>query len=237
MKYYVDLHIHSALSPCGDQDMTPNNIVNMAMLKGLDFIAVTDHNAVGNVRAVMECAQDKGIVVVPGMEVQTSEEVHILCLFPNLESAVKIENLVQKYLPPLKNRPDIFGEQIIYNSRDEVIGYTDKLLVTATAMPIHRIKDEVERVGGVAIPAHIDRNSFSIISNLGFIPHELGFTTVELSKQVDKTQYFKQNPSIRKYNLICNSDAHYLCDISEPEEFVNLQEKNVDHLLHFLRGG
>ncbi|NLY43201.1 MAG: PHP domain-containing protein [Clostridiaceae bacterium] len=236
MRYYIDLHIHSALSPCGDEDMTPNNIVNMAALKGLDFIAVTDHNAVGNTQAIMECAQDKGIIAVPGMEVQTSEEVHVLCLFPDLESAVEIENLVQRHLPAFKNRPDIFGPQVLYNSKDEVIGYEDKLLVTATALPIHRIKYEVEKVGGVAIPAHIDKNSFSIISNLGFIPDELGFTAVEVSKRVDKKEYARQNPGIEKYRILCNSDAHYLWDISEPDEFVELEEKTIVSLLKYLKG-
>ena len=111
MKLYYDLHIHSALSPCGDMDMTPNNIVNMSIIKGLDIIAVSDHNSVGNVRSCLKVAERSDLVVVPAMEVETSEEVHVLCLFPDIESAEKMAEQVYAALGDIKNRPEIFGDQ------------------------------------------------------------------------------------------------------------------------------
>ena len=127
---YYDFHIHSCLSPCGDKDMTPNNIVNMAALLGLNAIAVSDHNTVGNVRACQEVAKDVGITVIPGMEVQTAEEVHILTLYPSIEAAEKVAGEVYKKLPDIKNRPEIFGEQVFMDSGDNITGYEEKLLIS-----------------------------------------------------------------------------------------------------------
>ncbi|MGE4283222.1 MAG: PHP domain-containing protein [Clostridia bacterium] len=235
MRYYIDLHIHTTLSPCADQDMTPNNIVNMAVLKGLDFIAVTDHNSTGNVRAVMECAQETGLVVVPGMEIESSEEVHMLCFFPNVSVAEVVGNLVYNHLPNIQNRPGIFGCQEIYNSKDELIGCEEKLLLTATLLSIDKIKAEVERLGGVVVPSHIDRQSFSIISNLGFIPKELGFAAVEISKNSDRVEFLRKNPNILHYKSITNSDAHHLSEISEVDEGIDLKEKSIAALLSYLK--
>ncbi|MBZ4646425.1 MAG: hypothetical protein JG777_1914 [Clostridia bacterium] len=235
MKYFIDLHIHSALSPCADDDMTPNNIVNMAILKNLDFIAITDHNATGNVQAAIECARGKDIIVIPGMEVQSSEEVHMVCLFPTVQAANQMEQLVQQHLPKLDNRPDIFGYQILYDTNDEFVGYNNKLLVTATSLSINVIKNEVEKLGGVTIPSHIDRKSFSIIANLGFIPEELEFSTVEISKCTDRDKFLRENPDIGRYTIISNSDAHHLYDISEADESIEMADKTIDCLLNFLR--
>jgi hypothetical protein len=232
MKYFIDLHIHTTLSPCADNDMTPNNIVNMAMLKGLDFIAITDHNSARNVEAVIECARGKGIIIVPGMEVESAEEVHMVCLFPNLDAVYNMEELVQVHLPNLKNDVKIFGAQVIYNSRDEIIGYDDRLLVTATSLSIDRIKASVEDLGGIAIPSHVDRQSFSVISNLGFIPPELNFTVVELSKHTNKVAFLANNPFLSRYMMIQNSDAHHLEDISEAEEAIDLVNKSIGDLLN-----
>jgi len=233
MKYYYDLHIHTALSPCADNDMTPNNIVHMALLKGLDFIAITDHNTAGNVDAVMQCASSKDIIVIPGMEVESAEEVHILCLFPTLKDAKSMEELIAKNLPPIKNRADIFGEQILYDKGDNVIGYHENLLVTATSLTINDIKDSAENFGGVAIPAHIDRSSYSIISNLGFISEDLNFSTVEISKRNNNIlNYYLQ---LNHYKIICNSDAHDLGQISEAENSIELEEKTISCLFHYLK--
>ena len=134
MKCFIDLHIHSCLSPCAEEDMTPNNIVNMSVLKGLDIIGVTDHNSAKNAAAVFEAGKRAGLVVVPGMELCTLEEVHLLCLFKNLEDVENFQDIVYGNLPPIKNREDIFGSQIIMNSRDEITGQEEILLSGACSL-------------------------------------------------------------------------------------------------------
>lgn len=229
MKFYYDLHIHSALSPCGDMDMTPNNIVNMAVLKGLDIIAVSDHNSVGNVRAVMEVALDKPITVVPAMEVETLEEVHVLCLFPDIESAETAATELKAKFNSVTNRPEIFGDQAYMNSQDEITGYEENLLVTATSLSIEDVKELADRNGGVAIPAHVDRNSYSVISNLGVLP-DIGFSAVEVSKNLSPDSY----EYLRK-KIIQNSDAHYLWDISERESNIDLPQCSAEALIKYLK--
>ena len=229
MKLYYDLHIHSALSPCGDMDMTPNNIVNMSIIKGLDIIAVSDHNSVGNVRSCMKVAEGKDIVVVPGMEVETSEEVHVLCLFPDIESAEKMAGAVYAALGDIKNRPEIFGEQAFMDVEDEICGTEEKLLVTATTLSIDKVKKLADECGGVAVPAHLDRSSYSALSNLGMLP-DIGFNTVEVSKKT-----LPENFSYLGKKIIQNSDAHYLEDISEPECSIDLPEKSAAALIEWLK--
>ena len=230
MKLYYDLHIHSALSPCGDNDMTPNNIVNMSIIKGLDMIAVTDHNSCGNVRAVMEAAGDR-ILVIPGMEVETSEEVHVVCYFPDIESAEKMGEYVKEHMPGVKNQEEIFGEQLYMDSEDNIIGKEENLLVTATDLDIFEVVKKVRELGGAAVPAHIDRSSYSVLSNLGFMPPELLVETVEITA---KNRLKMEEEYGKKYNIISDSDAHYLEDIHEPEFSVNLMSKSAKKLIEYL---
>lgn len=213
---YYDFHLHSALSPCGDADMTPNNIVGMAQIKGLDAIAISDHNTVGNVRAAMEAGKELGMTVIPGMEVETEEEVHILTLYPSIEAAEYAGEEVYKKLPMIPNRPDIFGEQCFMDSDDNVTGYEQKLLLTATTLSMNSLYELVKTAGGLFIPAHVDRHSFSVLSNLGFIPDDIDINYVELSKRVEDIKgYLNSRPELKEYKLFRDSDAHYLEDISE----------------------
>ncbi|WHH59219.1 PHP domain-containing protein [Petroclostridium sp. X23] len=235
MRYSVDLHIHTALSPCADRDMTPNNIVNMAILKGLDFISITDHNAAGNIQSIMECAKGKDLTVIPGMEIESSEEVHVLCYFCDIYAVKEMEKLINRHMPNIENRPDIFGSQELYDSKDEIIGYQNRLLLTATSLPINRIKAEVEKLGGVVVPSHVDRQSFSIISNLGFISEEMGFATIEISKHCDKDEFLRKNPDLIRYKSITNSDAHHLFEISEADEWVDLVDKSAESMISYLK--
>ncbi len=231
MKYYYDFHIHTALSPCGDEDMTPNNIVNMALLKELDMIAITDHNSCENVEAVMKVAQDSNLLVIPGMEIETSEEVHMVCLFPSMEAAKEMQEIVYNSLPPLKNRRDIFGRQLIVNEFEEVIGENDRLLLTATSLSVYDVVKYVASFKGATYPAHIDRNSYSIISNLGWIPEDLSINTIEISKNADFDKYMSEYCSL---NIIISSDAHYLPDISEREYSIELSEKSIAKVIEAL---
>lgn len=230
MEFAVDFHIHSALSPCGDEDMTPGNIVNMALLKGLDIIAVTDHNSCANLPAVLDVAKENGLMVIPGMEVQTKEEVHILCLFKRFEGAVKFAEIVYNSLPDIRNSEEVFGSQLVFNSKDEIVGKEDKLLLSSTVLSVNDVFVLVRGLGGICIPAHVDRPGFSIIANLGFIPPNLKVKTIEISKRNTPEAVLKKYPFLDKYQHIISSDAHYLQDISEREFFVELDCLSVSEL-------
>ena len=149
MKCYYDFHIHSCLSPCADMDMTPHSIAGMSYINGLNAIAVADHNTARNVRAVSKAAEEYAICVVPGIEAESAENIHLLCLFPTIEAAEEMGTFLESHLPPIKNRPDIFGEQWIMNEVDEKTGEIDVLLINATDLPIEEIKARAELLGGV----------------------------------------------------------------------------------------
>ncbi len=226
MKMYYDLHIHSALSPCGDEDMTPNNIVNMAILKGLDVISVTDHNSCGNVRSVMEVAGDS-ILVIPGMEIESAEEIHILAYFSEIEQAERMEELLKQNSTYVKNRPEIFGRQLYLDSNDEIIGEEDRLLVMASNLSIQEIFSYVRECGGVPVPAHIDRTSYSVISNLGSIPQEIEANAVEITAP-NREKWDGNYPYLE---VLTSSDAHYLGDISERLNYLDISTKNIADFL------
>ena len=202
MTVSYDLHIHSCLSPCGEMEMTPNNMIGMAAVLELPVIAVSDHNTTKNLPACAEVAKEAGILLVPGMEITTAEEVHVLSLFPDVKAALEAGDEVYSHLPNIQNRPDIFGEQIIMDGKDRPVGSLDKLLINATDLSIEKVFDLVFRYGGIPIPAHIDKSSNSILSNLGFIPPELNVRLVEVSRPPFAPADI--------YRVISDSDAHAL---------------------------
>ncbi len=219
---YYDFHIHSALSPCGDEDMTPNNIVNMAKLCGLDAIAISDHNSVKNAKAAIEAGKRIGLTVLPAMEVETEESVHILTLYPDIESAEEAAKAVYNALPDIKNRPEIFGRQLIMDADDNITGVEERLLISPTSLSVNSLFDMVKSVGGLFIPAHIDRHSYSILTALGFMPQDLDIKMVEISKNTtDLTAYLESRPELKKYRILRNSDAHYLDQLSERDAFLD----------------
>lgn len=225
MKCYYDLHIHSCLSPCADMEMTPHSIAGMSFINGLDVIAVADHNTARNVRATQKAAQQYKITVVPAIEAESAENIHLLCLFPSADAAEDMGELLEKSLPPIKNRADIFGEQCIMNETDEKTGEIDVLLINATSLCAEEIKKETQKRGGVCIAAHIDREKNGIVSILGCVPDDLSFSTLELSNKADG---YKRE---EKYKYISNSDAHYLTDISEKINFLETEEISVKEIL------
>ncbi|WP_026485857.1 PHP domain-containing protein [Caldanaerobius polysaccharolyticus] len=218
---YVDLHIHTALSPCASDDMTPNNIVNMALLKGLDAIAVTDHNSSLNVRAVVQVAKGR-IKVIPGMEVQSREDVHILCLFDSCEGAERFQEVIYRHLPPVSNREEIFGRQLIMDCNDDIVGVEDRLLLNAVNLSVEDICALSRDCGGISIPAHVDRQGFGMLYQLGFIPDNLLFTHLEVSRHCDIPDFLRAHPELMKYHIIKSSDAHQLGDILERYDAVEI---------------
>jgi predicted metal-dependent phosphoesterase TrpH len=212
--------------------MTPNNIVNMACLKGLDAIAVTDHNAAGNVRAVTRAAEGKNLIVIAGMEIETAEEVHVLSLFPSVFAAETAEAEVQARLPRLQNDSAIFGRQLLFDENDRVTAEEPRLLITAAALSIAEVFALVRRLGGLPVAAHIDRDSYSVLSNLGGIPEELGAVTVEISRAVEHPEeYLLPRPELRGCKIMRNSDAHRLGDLSERVNSVTTDGNSAADLL------
>lgn len=234
MELNYDFHLHSCLSPCGDNDMTPYNLVNMAKIMGLDVIALTDHNTCLNCPAAMKAGEEAGILVIPGMELCTDEEVHVVCLFSNLENALDFSAYVRERIPPVENREKIFGEQLIMDERDNVIGKENLLLTTAADISLDKVPELVKSFGGVAFPAHIDRSSYSVISNLGMIDEYMGFTTAEITKDADKNDYIKKFPVLEKMNILTSSDAHYLENIGSAGGKINVVEQEIDKILSIL---
>ncbi|NLK64729.1 MAG: PHP domain-containing protein [Tissierellia bacterium] len=227
MKFYYDLHIHSDLSPCSSSDMTPNNIINMSLIKGLDIISVTDHNTAGNLRAVTGLGNKAGIKVIPGLEVTTREEVHVLCYFRGLDSAEEFGSVIYESLPSVKNNPEIFGEQNIYNSNDEITGNLEKLLINASKYTIEDIYSMVKEYCGVMIPAHINKMTNGVLGVLGFIPIDLKIDFVEVYSKLPI-----DNRMTEKYQVLNNSDAHQLIDISEPINYFELDD--IEEIYEYL---
>ncbi len=238
-RFYYDLHIHSCLSPCGDDESTPDSIAGMGELNGLDIMALTDHNTTKNCPAFFAAAKRHGIIPVAGMELTTAEEIHIVCLFKTLESALLFGDAVETRRIKIKNRTDIFGNQFIMNENDEKIGEDDFLLSNATTISLEEVPDFVKQFGGICYPAHVDREANGIIAVLGLFPKTPYFPTIEVHDSEKREQYAtlcKKDIS----RVVTSSDAHYLWDISEKKEYFDLdceRENAVEVLFDRLGGG
>ena len=245
MEYFADLHIHSCLSPCGDDDMTPANICGMAKLKGLDVIAIADHNTARNLPAAKEACDAYEMLLLPAMEITTREEVHLLGYFPDVETALEFGEMLRGRLPAKKNKPNFFGHQYVMNSDDEVVDEEDALLIGATDLPLAEAARQVEAFGGVAVPAHINRGSNGLLVNLGLMPEEPFYQTVEVWRHLPCEEKI-----LRGRHVLHSSDAHYLgdiqelCrriiiinkgDIQEREHALRLREGSVEELLRWMR--
>ncbi|MBQ8195746.1 MAG: PHP domain-containing protein [Oscillospiraceae bacterium] len=236
MKLSYDLHIHSCLSPCGDNDMIPSNIVGMAMLKQLDVIAVTDHCSCLNCPAVAKLAAAYGITALFGMELTTEEEVHVLCLFDELEKAMDFGSYVRTQYLDVMNVPEIFGEQLIMDEDDNIIGKEETLLINATQIGFEQVFGLTEKYGGVMIPAHVEKKANSLLANLGAVPEDSRFTCFEMKHIGYREQISEEHPYFKKCRMITNSDAHYLENINEPVNFLEADENTAAAVLRALKG-
>lgn len=234
-KYYYDLHIHSCLSPCGDDDSTPDSIAGMGELNGLDIMALCDHNTCKNCPAFFEAAFRHGILPVAGMELTTAEDIHAICLFPNLEKAMEFDLLVSERRMKIENRTDIFGNQFICDGSDKVVGEEKYLLSIATDISLDEAPILVSSFGGICFPAHIDRESNGVISVLGTFPETENFTAAEFHDGGKISEYL-ENYNLDGKKLLINSDAHYLWDIKERTDFIYLDEipKDCENAGEFL---
>ncbi len=224
-RYYYDLHIHSCLSPCADDDNTPNNLLGMAQIAGINILALTDHNTTKNCPAFFEAACRYGIIPVAGMELTTSEDIHVVCLFERLEDAMLFNSKLDEYRVPFPNRPDIFGRQLITDKDDNVIAEEKNLLSNATQISLEELPELIESYGGVCYPAHIDRDANGIIATLGTFPITPVFECVEFHSEEKIPEYNERYAIEGKLKLV-SSDAHYLTDIRDAQSYLELSAEN-----------
>lgn len=241
-RYTYDLHIHSCLSPCADDDMTPGNIAGMAAVQGLGIAALTDHNSCKNCPAFFAHAKRLGIVPVAGMELTTAEDIHVICLFPTLESAMEFDGIVSERMIKVKNKPSIFGNQFLMDEKDEVCGVLEDLLINATTIDIKSAYNLCSDLGGVCYPAHIDRESGGMIAILGDFPPDVPFSSFELNFKEAYEEYAERFPDLKNKRFVISSDAHNLWSISEAENSLELDDepysskKVASELIKYLRG-
>ena len=224
-RYYYDLHIHSCLSPCAEDDATPANIAGMAALNGLQIVALTDHNTTRNCPAFFQAARSYGLIPIAGMELTTSEDVHIISLFPTLDDASSFQRIVDERRIRIKNKPAIFGHQYVMDEDDTILDEEADLLINATTISIDEAYSLAESFGGIAYPAHIDRTSNGMVSVLGGFPTDPPFTAFELHDAESLTVYRSQYPHIGDMTYVVSSDAHELGAISEAENSFLLDDE------------
>lgn len=211
--YKAELHIHTVLSPCAAVEMIPPLIIQTALEKQINLIAVTDHNSTYNIKAVIQAAQGTGIVVLPGMELQTKEEIHSICLFDTLEQAMAFQLKVSASLPNLCNKPEVFGEQFVVDASGDFLRREECLLLASSSLSLTEAWQTVNQLGGILIPAHIDRTVFGLLPVLGFVPQDIPLEALEISKRISSKDALKQYPQLKNYPLIQNGDAHQLEEI------------------------
>ncbi|MBQ7785114.1 MAG: PHP domain-containing protein [Clostridia bacterium] len=231
MKLFCDLHIHSCLSPCGDGLMTPNNIVGMAFIKQLSAIAVCDHNTARNLPAIKEVADMMGVVLLPGMELTTREEAHMLAYFKTVEEAVAFSDVIYAHLPPIPNNAKFFGEQQRMNAQDEVVGIEERLLISALDLSFEECAELIHAHGGLCVPAHINRGSNGCLNALGFLPSGVAYDALEISRAVAPPAM-----DVSGYRVLHSSDAHYLENILEPEFTIEAADRSAEALFHAIQG-
>jgi 3',5'-nucleoside bisphosphate phosphatase len=231
----VDTHIHTCLSPCAELDMHPSALVDAAVLAGLDAIAVCDHNSAENVGAVQRAGEAAGLAVIPGMEITSSEEVHILGLLPDVAAAMELQSKVYKALPG-RNDENAFGMQVIANEFAEVLGFNEHLLSGATTMNVEEVVSAIHDVDGLAIASHVDREGFGIIGQLGFIPSGLPLDAIEVSQRMPLPLARSSFAPKGDFSILCASDAHEPKDVARAATFVLMKEATLPELRRALTG-
>ncbi len=229
-EFKSDLHMHTWLSPCADLEMSPREIVKTAVEKSLDIIAITDHNSAENITAAIKASENIPLKVLGGMEISSSEEAHILALFEGIEGIMKLQDIVYDNLMPGENDEKLFGEQIVVNEKDEVLDFNKKLLIGATMLTAQEIIDTIHSLGGISIASHIDKDAFSIISQLGFITEDLAFDALEMSPNMSRQEAEETFATYNSFAWISSSDAHYINDIGKRTTSFFMNEPTIEEM-------
>jgi PHP family Zn ribbon phosphoesterase len=233
--YVAELHCHTVLSPCAEVEMIPPLIVEAAIERGINLLAITDHNASANVEAVQKAARGTELIVLPGMELQTREEVHLLCLFDTQEQSVEWQHVVDRHLPSLENDIEHFGEQFVVDETGEFIRRETQLLLTSASLSLEDAIGQVRAIGGLAIPAHVNRPAFGLIANLGFVPVDVQLDALEISRHLSVADAPKKFPQIKGYPLVQGGDAHRLDELLGANVF-QLENPTIAELKLALHG-
>lgn len=225
--YRADLHVHTCLSPCGDLEMSPHKIANQAKIKELDILGICDHNSAENTPALMKAAEKFDIRVLPGLEVTSQEEVHILALFDKVKPALALQDIVYAHLPG-ENDERAFGMQVIVNHRGDVLGFNKRLLIGASTLTLEEVVATIHSLNGLAVASHIDREGFSLIGQLGFIPDHLELDALEISPRMSFSE--AQAKFAPHLPIISSSDAHFLNEIGIGTTTFLLQAGTLDEI-------
>jgi 3',5'-nucleoside bisphosphate phosphatase len=229
--YRADLHVHTVLSPCAAIEMIPPLIVQEVLSQGIHLIAITDHNATANIISVQKAAAGTDLIVLPGMEVQTREEVHSLCIFDTIEQAEAWQEMVDANLPNIENNPDFFGEQFIVDETGDFIRREDRLLLNSINLSIDEAAQKVTELGGLFIPAHVNRKAFGLIANLGLVPENKNIKALEISRHIKTAAAYAEYPQIKGYPLIQNGDVHFIHEFLG-SSYYSLETPNLIEITH-----
>ncbi len=227
--FNCDLHVHTCLSPCAELDMHPMAIVQRAIEAKLDMIAICDHNSSANIPYVIKAAQTTNLKILPGMEITTSEEVHLLAIFDSLSNLILMQNIIDQHLTG-ENDEERFGVQAIVNEIGEVEGINNQFLIGATDLSMDTLIGYIHQWDGLAIAAHIDRESFSVLSQLGFIDDKADFDALEITPVTGFDQARIKYPEMGKFPFIISSDSHFIKDIGNTCTRMNLLEPTFSEL-------
>lgn len=235
-RYRADLHMHTVLSPCGSLDMSPEAILKGAAAKELDIIAITDHNHTAQCECVRELAENYGITVLSGAEVTTREEAHCVVLFGDNETLTDFQSLLNRTIKKITNKPELFGHQVIVDKNEMIVEEVEHLLIAATSLSVSELEKEIHRRNGLFIPAHVNRESNSLISQLGFVPADINADALEISKHTDKETFLQQHPELSEFTFIQCSDAHYPEDIGAVSTLFEIEKPSFDEIRKALKG-
>jgi len=230
-KFMTDLHIHSTLSPCGSLEMSPKRIVERAKILGINFISITDHNAIKNSIPARNLSKKYGMGYLYGMEVQTEEEIHILTYFDNYSELLNVWNMVYEKLPDIENKPDYFGDQVILDEEENIVGFEEKLLLNSSKISLEDLCKIVQENNGIAIPAHIDSATYGIISQIGFVPHDSFFPFLEISCEHKEKKLIDELSYLKNRKFVSFSDAHYVNEIGKCYTIFELELPTIPELL------
>lgn len=222
-RFKADLHIHTILSPCASLEMSPKNIVRKAIESELDIIGITDHNSTRQCEIVMKEAAKEGLSVYPGVEMTTREEIHCLAYFMSLENLREFQIYLDKYLPFIKNDPQLFGDQVVVDENENIVFEEEKLLISALQIGIDKLEKIVHDLNGIFIPAHVNKPKDSLISQLGFIPTDLKVDALEITKHIKSNDFRTMNKVSDQITIIKNSDSHMLESIGKNVSFYEMQ--------------
>ncbi len=228
--YKADLHTHTLFSPCGDLEMTPDNIVALALERGIDVIAITDHNSTRHCRLAEHYSHNRDIFVLCGAEITTKEEAHCLAYMPDHEALDKLQAYLDEHLPDIPNNPDVFGDQVQIDADFNIVYEESRLLTSAIDQTVNQIADFVHSIGGLFVPAHIDKSTTSLISQLGFIPFDLDYDAVEISKHGCREEILRTHKYLKNKSFTRSSDAHLPDIVGTAPCYLELETRSFDEI-------